>query len=272
MIGFLFARQRSGTGALGSILDRHPQLKYAGEVLHPDDRSNKVSFFNYVEAETDRLKRYCDPNLRADLIEQYFTWVQEVYHPRTPIIDVKYRSIHNWNGGWQGIIEPPWLVRHIRDRKLPLLHLKRKNYLETYVSGRLAEENQVWHATTAAEVKVREIAVDIRQLSRVLTETTDEVKLMDSWLEGVKTKTVLEYAELFNAEGVASESKLNQIKNLFALESDFQNLKPAFVKQAPRNLAVSITNFQLVERALRGTEFAWMLTPKAQAPSQSAEA
>ncbi len=261
MIGFLFARQRSGTGALGSILDRHPELKYVGEVLHPDDRANAVNFFSYVEADTERMSQYCDPNTRAALVELYFQWLQDRFHPRIPIVDVKYRSVHHWNGGWQGAFEPPWIVRYIRDRKAPLIHLKRKNYLETYVSGRLAEENQVWHAASADEVKVHEIVVDIRALSRVIVDTTEEVALMDTWLQGVKSLAVLEYAELFDDKGIASQNKMHLVETLFQLSKPFENLKPSFVKQAPRLVTDSIVNLSLVERAFRNTEFAWMLKP-----------
>jgi hypothetical protein len=261
VIGFLFARQRSGTGALGSVLDRHPDLKYVGEVLHPDDRANPVNFFSYVEDDHVRMSQYCDPNTRADLVESYFQWLEDRFHPRIPIVDVKYRSVHHWNGGWQGAIEPPWIVQYIREHKLPLIHLKRKNNLETYVSGRLAEENQVWHAASADEVKIHEIVVDIRQLSRVIVNTTEEVALMDSWLQGIKTLVVLEYAELFDAEGLANQDKMYLVQKLFQLEKPFEHLKPSFVKQAPRLVTDSITNLSLVERAFRNTDFAWMLQP-----------
>ncbi len=33
----LIASQRSGTGALGSVLDKNQHIKHLGEIFHPDD-------------------------------------------------------------------------------------------------------------------------------------------------------------------------------------------------------------------------------------------
>ena len=259
MIGFLFARQRSGTGALGSILDQHPELKYAGEVLHPDDRSNGLNFFSYVEADADRMRHFFNPDRRPDIVDKYFTWLSERVHPKFPIIDIKYSSVHHWNTSWQGIVDAPWILRCIREKNFPVLHLKRKNYLETYVSGRLAEENKVWHAKSAEELRVHEIVVDIGQMSKTLVRTTEEVAAMDVWLHGVKRQLTLEYADLFDAGGIADSALIHRVQELFGLKEDFSKLTPNVIKQAPPLVGDAIVNVSLVRRALRGTEYAWML-------------
>ncbi len=272
MIGFLLARQRSGTGALGSILSRHPELCYVGEVLHPnperypvgqvlepDIRAQDVNFFVYLRADVDRMHGYCDPNRRADEVERYFDWLKKRFHPRIPIVDVKYRSLHHWNGAWQGMFDPPWLIDYVRERKLPLIHLKRENFLETYVSGQLADQNQVWHSKTPGKSQVVDIEVDTRTLLSLLTETTDEVWLTSSWLTGLDTVLDVEYAELFDASGAADQAIVGDIHRLFDLKRDFPDLTPEFVKQASGSVAASIRNLQAVERTLRGSEFAWML-------------
>jgi hypothetical protein len=274
VIGFLLARQRSGTGALGSILGRHPQLRYLGEVLHPNPeraavaevmdpgvRSEDVNFFRYVRADAARLAGFCDPNRRADVVERYFEGLRERFGPRVPIVDVKYASIHHWNGGWQGALERPWLIRYIRKNRLPIIHLKRGNLLETYVSGRLAEENQVWHTKTAGRLKTTDIEVDVRYLLSVLEETSDEVRLMDSWLAGFGNMMEVEYADLFDADGIADRGVMRKIRKRMGLDADFPDLTPVFVRPSSRPVAESIRNLEAVERTLRGSRFAWMLTP-----------
>jgi hypothetical protein len=228
-------------------------------VLHPDDRSNVLNFFGYVEADADRMRNFFNPNRRPDIVEKYFEWVRERVHPRFPIIDIKYSSVHHWNTSWQGIIDAPWIIRYIREKNLPVLHLKRKNYLETYISGRLAEENQVWHAKSAEELRVHEIVVDIGQMSKTLVRTTEEVAVMDAWLQGVKRQLTLEYADLFDAGGAAEPALMHRVQELFELKDSFSKLTPAVVKQAPPLVGDAIINVPLVRRALRGTEYAWML-------------
>ncbi len=272
MIGVLLARQRSGTGALGSILGRHPGLAYVGEVLHPNPerasvgevlepgiRSEDVNFFRYLARDPGRLEGFCDPNLRAEGIERYLDWLEERFHPRIPVIDVKYRSLHHWNCGWQGALERPWLIRHCRQKRLPVIHLKRKNLLETYVSGHLAEINQVWHAKSHDEMTTRSMEIDIANLTGWLDETAREVGLVDSWLEGARALADIDYAELFDAKGAADRSVMRRIKRCFKLEQHFPDLTPAFVKQAPAAITASISNPEAVVRALRGGEYAWML-------------
>jgi hypothetical protein len=274
VIGFLLARQRSGTGALGSLLARHPGLRYLGEVLHPnperaavrqvldeDLRAEDVNFFRYVHADVARMRGFCDPNQRADVVERYFDWLKERFHPRIPIVDVKYNSLHHWNRGWQGLFEAPWLIRHVREKKLPIIHLKRKNSLQTYISGRLAEVNQVWHATSSGAMKTRDMEVDVDGLLSSLTQTSREIDLMNKWLRRIETLTVIEYAELFSAEGTADPRIMREIKDLFNLEDDFTVLEPVFVKQAQSSILASISNPRAVRRALRGGRFAWMLKP-----------
>jgi hypothetical protein len=275
VIGFLLARQRSGTGALGSLLGRHPQLRYLGEVLHPNPdrapvaevmdpgvRPEDVNFFRYVRADGARLRGFCDPNRRPDVVERYFDWLQERFGPRIPIIDVKYASIHHWNGGWQGAVEKPWLIRFVRKNKFPIIHLKRKNFLETYVSGRLAEENQVWHTKSPGMLKIAQIEVDVRYLLSLLEGTSDEVRLMDSWLSGFGKMIEVEYADLFKADGVADRVVMRKLGRRMGLDGDFSDLTPAFVKSSSGPVAGSIRNLDAVEHALRESRFAWMLTPE----------
>jgi hypothetical protein len=259
MVSFMFARQRSGTGALGSVLDRHPQLKYVGEVLHPEDTANEDNFFGFLAANETFSAAFCDPRRRTEVVERYFEWLTERYQPRLPVIDVKYRSLHHWNGSWQGVTEAPWLIRHIKAQNLPVIHMKRKNYLETYISGQLAEENSVWHASSDTKITVRETVVDIKQMCRSLAQTAEEVRLVDLWQSGHRNMLVLEYAMAFDQKGHLKGEVARNLKTLLKLSEDFVDLVPSFVKQAPVSVSQSILNLPLVELAIRGTEFEWML-------------
>ena len=106
----LIARQRSGTGALGSVLDKHPDLKYVGEVFHPQNVGQRDNFFTFKgEYLRDNSTAWL-PDEQYGVFEAFLAYLQEFYPGRTLVIDVKYRSFHQLNGGWLGLDECPTLL------------------------------------------------------------------------------------------------------------------------------------------------------------------
>ena len=82
---------------------------------------------------------------------------------------------------------------------------------------------------------------------------------MDAWLMGVRQQLTLEYADLFDAGGAADSALMHRAQELFKLKEGFSKLTPTVVKQAPPLVGDAIVNVALVQRALRGTEYTWML-------------
>lgn len=258
MPSFLIARQRSGTGALGSVLDRHPALKYVGEILHPNDRANPVNFFRFLEAQSLASAFALMPDARKDIVQTFFDATQALHPDRQVIYDLKYNSLHHWNGGWQGILQEPWLIRHAKAGSLPILHLTRSNLVETFVSGRLAELNQVWHARDRQEVKVSSLAVNPVQLRRYLDSTTREIEQVRRWLGRYERCLEIEYAETFDATGRMQDEVAARLAAFLGIDA-LPELNPAFVKQAPAKLSAAIENFEEVRTALSGTPYARMV-------------
>jgi hypothetical protein len=257
MLALLITRQRTGSGALGSILHRHPKLFYTGEILHPDDRNNPHSFFSHLADTPERAAAYADPNTRAALVQSYFAHVTAATAPRMPVLDIKYRSLQHWNPGWQGFFDRPWLIAYARQERMPILHLRRRNYLATYISGRLAEANQVWHTDDAAGLRVRSLHAPPKDVLNFLTICVREAALMTDWLRAHERVLTLDYEDMLDQDG-QMRSKIAERTAAFLQIPPFEHRNSAFIKQAPPRLADAIENFDEVATALQGTEFSWM--------------
>ncbi|APF39517.1 FkbM family methyltransferase [Chelatococcus daeguensis] len=256
--GLLVARQRSGTGALGSLLDwrNHPQFYYLGEIFHPDGLGDRHNYFTHLrdyvrEDPLNALAQNAPQNFRRFLA----TFAGE---GRTLLPDVKYDSLHSLNGPWHAPLARPWLLEFARAEGAPIIHLTRRNLLEVFVSGLLAAANQVWHTVDAAEVTIRSAVVDIPKLLRFIDGMQRERQVIEQWLDGHQPLVALDYQEMFDAQGLLASERADEIARAFGVDPLAQR-RPSLVKQAPWSLTESIRNYDEVAKALAGTPHAWML-------------
>lgn len=252
------ARQRSGTGALGSVLDKHPELKYLGEIFHPANVGQPDNYFTFLLDFVAKDPQRALPDANEQNLLEYLELIQSRYPGQFLIIDVKYRSLHHLLGGWNGLNEMPWLIRYARSNRMPIIHLTRRNFVESFVSGRLAEANKVWHTSDQGAAKIKSTPINIRQLSAYIQGISEEVALIERWTEtyGVLVKT--DYADMFDRAGHITEAVANNISRAFQI-GPFVDRAPSFVKQAPSSVTESIENIELVRTALAGTEHEWMV-------------
>lgn len=255
--GVLLARQRSGTGALGSVLDMHPALHYLGEIFHPDNLGQNNNYFTHL---MERVRQTPENALPTNNQSNMDTFIDNMSKEgSSPVIDIKYRSLYHCSANWQGLHEQPWLLTYAKQNRAPIIHLTRKNFVESFVSGRLAEANKVWHAKASDNISTTSIVVNIRHLSAYIHTSDLETKSVRNWLRKYPSAIELDYADLFDDEGSISEAASGQISEMFGI-GPFTLRKPAFVKQAPRNLRQSVENFDLLRQALSGTPHEWMVS------------
>ncbi len=253
----LLARQRSGTSALGSIMNKHPDLFYPGEPFHIGHARKDTSFFHFKEQLIRQDPMACLPDRDSDHLSKFVSSIKSRYRS-TPFLDIKYNQTHFLNGISYLPTQQPWVVRHALNSKFPVIHLTRKNQLKVFVSELRAKLTGIWHAKT--EVKVENDAVEIdtdRLLQHI--KTSDEVmKMFDRWMQNRASTFTIDYDNLFGADGHLSESAVNGIRRIAKLEN-LETLKPDFVKTASNDLSKAISNYDDVVNKLAGTPYAWML-------------
>ena len=256
--GVLLARQRSGTGALGTILDKHNQIKYMGEIFHPGNVGTAHNFFTYKLEAIKQEPELVLPDRGMDLLEGFLDWKSEIIKDQLPIIDIKYSSLHHITNPWLEPSARPHILTHCVNNRLPIIHLTRENYLHGFVSGRLAEANNVWHARNDDEIKVTSVEINTTFLLSHFNQTQASVDLVRKWLGKRFFVLEVEYAQLFTPEGDFSSEIRDDLQDLLGID-EFKDTTPVFVKQNKAPLSESIENYDEVSAALKGTEYAWML-------------
>ncbi|MDM8167646.1 hypothetical protein [Roseovarius sp.] len=254
----LIARQRSGTGALGSVIDKHPNLKYLGEVFHPSNVGQDSNFFTFLKQEVAKDPALALPDEQYGVFEAFLE-AQAKRHPgKLLVVDVKYRSLHQLDGGWRGLVQRPTIVQEAISRNIPILHLTRRNAVQSFVSGRLAEANKVWHAREDEKIDVTSTVVNVRQLSNYIVNTEREIKLVETWTAKYPHLAMFDYAKMMDDDGLVAKDVADNVSKTLNVGA-FSDRAPSFIKQAPAELTESIENIDLVQEALEGTEYNWML-------------
>lgn len=256
--GILLARQRSGTGALGTIMDKHSQIKYLGEIFHPNNVGSPNNFFTYKLDAIRKEPELVLPGRGFELLDGFLDWKADVIKNQFPIIDAKYSSLHHLCPPMLNPLERPSLLTHCIQNKYPIIHLTRKNFLHTFLSGRLAEANKVWHARSDSEIKVTSIEINIKHLLSYCNQTRTSVNMMQKWLGKRHFVLEIEYSDLFDQDGNFSKTISNDLEDLLDVEA-FTDTKPVFVKQNNAPLTEAIKNYDEVYEALQHTEFGWMI-------------
>jgi hypothetical protein len=254
----LLARQRSGTGALGSVLDQHPELHFVGEVFHHDAVNSEPNYFHFFREMVARDPRMAFPGAAAERLDAYFAYLKGRRPQERTVVDIKYRSTHHFNGFWHGVCDDPALFRLLEARQVPIIHLTRRNVLKTYVSGLLADANRVWHARSAEELRTHTVRLNPAQTLGHLKAASSEIDRVFHALRRYPAIATFDYAELFDAQGELSSRVERKLCELLGI-APFTTRRPVFVKQVSDDLSAVIENYEEIRDALAPTHFGWML-------------
>src|ERR1700737_1095076 len=99
-VSILLARQRSGTGALGSCLDQHPMISYVGEVFHDDSIDRPPNYFWFLIKSLQSDPSVALPNSNGKRLDAYLAFLESQGKKPNILIDVKLRSLHHFNAHW----------------------------------------------------------------------------------------------------------------------------------------------------------------------------
>lgn len=239
-ICLLIARQRSGTSALAHYLDGHPEIVYRGEIL---DAASPDSFFSWM----------ANKNLATSTVYDYAphfaAYLQDLKgQDKTNIIDIKYNSICAIEPPFYSFALSPWILFQARKHALPVIHLRRANLLDCFVSAKLAEKNRIWHVYDPNEMRnmKKSMKVDIDEFMHYFDICLREDRAMEKHLANHPRKIELEYDDTFLPDGRVAGSAAAALGEL--LDHDLSELDrvPKTFKQAPASLVEKIENIEEV--------------------------
>jgi hypothetical protein len=254
-LALLIARQRTGTGALGSALGQHPGVSFRGEVFHPEAIDSEENFFHFLRASSKSLEELLLPQHALENFKQFVAATTPT--GQLPLIDVKYNSLHLLQQAWRGPEEAPCILQYCGQNNFPIIRLSR-NLLEVFVSARLAEINNVWHASPTDKIDVTSVTVDFEQLVEFLKVSTAEDQMVDYWLNNYPRLLTVNYADLFDSSGILNSETGDAICDLLDLPHHPQMIS-AWTKQAPSSLKKSVANYEELAISLRNTHYRELL-------------
>ena len=140
----LLSRQRSGTNALRSVLESHPKIHCFFEVMSyaEKDLQRDESFISFAKNQCG--DRYDNPDNHLAIFEEFVEVLHGMHDKEITVIDLKYNSTHHVSSPWAELHERP-LFNWINANNIPLIRLRRDNYLKVLLSDQIAGMRQQWH-------------------------------------------------------------------------------------------------------------------------------
>jgi LPS sulfotransferase NodH len=261
----MLARQRSGTNALQSVLDTHPEICCSREIFHTEpDRFEHLdpatNWFRYLHrAGADAmLAALTSADVLQRTFAEYLGEVAQRLPGRVRVLDVKYNSTRNLDGPWQPPTGPPALFGFIRRHRLRVLQLRRRNHVRSWISLRSAQRSGEWlGARGGAPGEHVPLHVDTDELLKHLHRSRAEDELVERSFPEGPMRLSLEYEELFpRLGGPAAAGELSRLARWLGVADAFVQQEPEYRKQSVRPLREEIANYDEVEAAVAGTDFA----------------
>jgi hypothetical protein len=285
----LLARQRSGTNALRSVLGMHQQITCLPEVFdtYMTDyqigrgasafRSHEVSYFNFLEKHIgNEVRKWALSGDRAGVFLDFLDYLRCFSEKKYIVVDVKYMSTHHVSTNWRFISDEPYLFSMVKEHNLRVVNITRRNLLRYYLSELKAQHSGRWHEfdetvvgnqqwyimrkKQSSRVRDQSVYVDVEDLLQTLLLCHKENDIVEISFADYENYLTFDYDDMFSSVGAPlSDCVLDRISQWLSVENDFPQAKPEYKKQSHLTLEETISNYEEVVEALRGTEFEYCL-------------
>jgi LPS sulfotransferase NodH len=273
-VRLLLSTQRSGSHFLKSLIEtQFPQVTCSGEALEQPiphasqtptlrDHPGFPHFWPWYENEARAGRISVAPDQRYAAFEAYLKTLVEMTSPRNLVVDTKYNSLRSLSGYWDTDYGSNDFVSFVTSRKIPVLHLIRKNILRTVISNRLAQQTGIWHRATERSpeevlprlrLNPKGVLFDIRYGSKLTQDYQNRFAGYPGYEEIV-------YEELVQEQNCLEHGISLRTLALFLDVDPISPLEPSlpFKKTTPEDLSEVVENWQDVVRIVRTTEHGWM--------------
>lgn len=259
---FMVARQRSGTNPLREVLGGHPEVFCTPEIFHANPTPGAylemdMNFFEFLERHPQgTVRRAQSSDVQEQIFLDYLDFLRDFTDKRYLLLDVKFNSMHHFDGPWRAVSDPPALLNLIATHRMRRLHLTRRNYLRYYLSWRKAQTSKAWTAEGTGPIIDPQVDVDLEELLWIMDFARREDEVIHLMLGERPFYRRFDYVDLFPEIGApVSADVLADLSDWLQLESPFTRSQPRYRKQSVQGLRETIANYDEVEHALRGTVF-----------------
>ncbi|MCJ9427600.1 sulfotransferase [Kordiimonas marina] len=254
---FLFARQRSGTGALAGLLNKHAECQALGEVFGDAYAGSGTHYFGWLPGAVTERPALIQPGAAADRLSAYLDFLRAGARKPRLILDVKFSQTHHFEGYDKGLDATPALFRHVKVLGAPVIFLRRRNLLRAHLSKLSAEASGIWHKRMGEGASLPRLTVDPEAVLKNLRGRARLEARVDRFASMFPSRTELEYETLFTEEGGLTASAAEALEaalgvtGLGAIRTDQKKLRSGAIGDI-------VENADALEKALKDTKFTWM--------------
>ncbi|TNC06810.1 hypothetical protein FF100_33870 [Methylobacterium terricola] len=194
----VLAKQRSGTNFIRGIMSSTFDYKDLDECFIIQ-RSAPPHSFVHMSSTLINYSNVIDRQA-FDVFDSYFSKIFENFS-RNIIVDIKYNHAFVCNEANQGIESVPSLLTYIYSKNWPVVHVIRENIIASFISGKIAEMNGVFHHRVGEKVPVI-FPIEINPISLIdsLERRDAEIKSFKSYHKDADVGCTIYYEE-FSKDG-----------------------------------------------------------------------
>jgi len=175
----LLCHERSGSTYLTDCLARAGGIIPAGDLWNhaAQGEANPLGFHRF---RADWLRARGTPASPLDdtlfpLLDDFFTAIAAAHPGRRVLVDIKYAHLHAVSGFWFSASHGSLFFAYLRARRIPLLHLYRRDVFAAVASLHLALQRGVWNARATAPQGAPKITLEAGLLGVQLAGLAAEV-------------------------------------------------------------------------------------------------
>jgi hypothetical protein len=263
----LVGSQRSGTNFVREVLNTHPKVHVHGEVMWPSP--HPAVWHNFLRTCSYRSQPAILDADASQLFDDYLVHLSEDTRRGNPMkadsvsmigIDIKYNQMRTAGPLIQDLSAPPFLFGYLRDRRIPLLHVLRRNLLHQALSLVIAESRGIYHNYGGRTFDGNLVVEPSRVVERCywIAEQRALFRQMSSGSE-VHDLAYEDLADLCDQD--SSEDKLDASSEVvagltafLAVDADFRRPK-SISKVINRPYRKILSNYEELKRAILVSEF-----------------
>jgi LPS sulfotransferase NodH len=232
----VLCRSRTGSNFLRGLLNSHPNATVFGE-LFQNREAIHWGFNGYPQSK----------NLYQQFLNQPVRFIEEQIFHKMPLdtcaVGFKIFYYHAqqdpWNIVWDYLLQNP---------SIHVIHMKRRNILETHVSKIRAEQSGKWVNTSGKPEKIGPVTIDYETCLEDLSRTRQSEQRFDALFENHPKLEVI-YEDLAQDY----QAVFQRVRQFLCLPD--QPIAPQTYKQSNGSLAQSIANYAELKERFRGSEW-----------------
>lgn len=200
---FLFSFGRSGTTVFSDFMASHPEVITLGEVL------NEESFYSFYQDFNNRSLWWWSlrPTHMARAFYPYLARLVRKNPGMRCMFDLKIEGLHPIEGNWRLPGPEFQIFAEVLKTDAPILLVERRDLVDRYVSGQVAQARQAFHSYHGAEDKVVEpFAIDIDVMEANNAQVRMTVDYMKKRFADHPRFEVVTYEEMFETDPDSGES------------------------------------------------------------------